>query len=60
MPNVLTKEDIQDILGIGRDKTRNLFKLKGFPVIYLNNKAVVLEDDFLEWLREHRGKTVIL
>lgn len=58
--NVLNMKEVSMFLGIGRDKTYELFKQEDFPSIQLGKTYVILEDDLIEWLKDHRGKRVFL
>jgi len=53
-------KEVSMFLGIGRDKTYELFKQEDFPSIQLGKTYVILEDDLIEWLKDHRGKRVYL
>lgn len=57
---VLNMKEVGVYLGIGRDKTYELFKQEDFPSIQLGKTFVILEDDLIEWLKDHRGKRVYL
>lgn len=57
---LLNMKEVRVYLGIGRDKTYELFKQEDFPSIQLGKSFVIFEDDLLEWLRDHRGKRVYL
>ena len=57
---VLNMKEVGAYLGIGRDKTYELFRLEDFPSIQLGKTFVILEDDLIEWLKDHRGKRVYL
>lgn len=54
----LTVRDLQEILHIGKSKTYDLCKLKGFPVIKIGSKTLIYKKEFYQWLEEHKGLTV--
>ena len=40
---LMNKDDVKKYLGIGRDRVNELFKLKSFPCIRINNSNFALE-----------------
>lgn len=56
----MTMKDVQNYLGLGRDRTYALFRLRDFPAVKFNKSAVVYEDDLITWLKDHRGMTIYL
>lgn len=47
---LLSVTDIQEHLGIGRDRTYSLIKLKSFPKIKIGNTYHIPEKQYLVWL----------
>ncbi|MGN1156712.1 MAG: helix-turn-helix transcriptional regulator [Agathobacter sp.] len=57
---LMSMKEVQEYLGLGRDKTYALFRLRDFPAIKFNKSAVIYRNDLDSWLKEHRGMTVYL
>lgn len=53
---LLTVQEVAVILGLGRTKTYELMRSKGFPSMRLNNKLLVRDDLLDEWVRLYTGK----
>lgn len=47
---VYSPQEIQDILGIGRNSTYKLIKEKKFPVINIGHKIVIPIKTFEQWM----------
>lgn len=57
---LMTKDDVREYLGLGRDRVNELFKVKGFPCIKINKTCYIFEEDLIEWLKAHRNSRIIL
>ena len=57
---LMTMKEVQTYLGLGRDRTYSLFRLRDFPAVRFNKTAVVYKSDLDVWLKNHRGMTVYL
>lgn len=55
-PTAYRVEDIQRILGIGRNSAYNLIGQQGFPAIRVGARIVIPTDLFHAWVREQAGK----
>lgn len=52
-PAFYTVEDIQRLLGIGRNTAYKLVSEKDFPAIYVGNRIVIPADLFQAWIGKH-------
>lgn len=59
-PSFYTVEDMQRLLGIGRNSAYKLVAEKDFPSIYVGNRIVIPVDLFQSWIEKqaHRRKGV--
>lgn len=53
-PNMLTVQEVQYILKIGRNKVYEVFAREDFPAICLGRKFVVEQKAFDNWLQSRR------
>jgi len=53
MNRLLTPKDVQDILGVGRDVSYKLFKLRGFPSLRIGKRYFVQEERLNQYISEH-------
>lgn len=58
--DMLSKKDVANHLGIGRDAVNVLFKTKGFPVIYFGRTPLVSKSKYQEWISKNTGKRISL
>lgn len=58
--NLLTVEDVQNILRISRNTAYKLFKTDGFPSIKIGKAYRVDRDEFKNWIKKYTGKEFIL
>lgn len=49
-------EDVQQILGIGRNSAYSLIKQKGFPAIRVGSRIVIPSDLFHAWVQQQAVK----
>lgn len=54
---VYSVEELQRLLGIGRNNTYELVNSGAFPVIRVNNRILIPKEQFLQWL--YRGNCPI-
>lgn len=47
---VLNVADVQNILGISKNKAYRLFKMKSFPSIQFDGKYMITSKEFERWL----------
>ena len=47
---LLTVADVQQALGLGRDKTYRLFRQKNFPSIQIDGRFFITKKEFEHWL----------
>lgn len=52
--NLLTVQETQSLLKMGRDKTYALMRSKGFPSIKIGGRFFVEEEALAEWLKKQR------
>lgn len=57
---LMSIKDVQEYLGIGRDKVYGLFRLDDFPAIKINKKAIIYKSDLVDWLKANRTKTIYI
>lgn len=55
---MMTVKDVQNFLGIGRNRAYDIFKRKDFPAILIGKKYVVEQNAFYSWLKERREKKI--
>ena len=60
MDNILTIKDIQENLGIGKNKVYKLIKLKGFPKIKIGHRYYIPESAYNQWIKNNTRSKVIL
>lgn len=47
---VYSVEELQKLLGIGRNNTYKLVNSGAFPVVRVNNRILIPKEPFLQWL----------
>lgn len=55
---ILRPKDLQDKLGIGRERAYALMRTGGFPSIRLGCSYVVTEAALETWLKQNEGRTI--
>ena len=60
MTQMLKPADVSKYLGLGRDNTYALMKMKGFPSIQIGNQYLVPQDKLDEWINNNLGKRIYL
>jgi excisionase family DNA binding protein len=58
LPDMLTPEDIQEYLRIGRTKTYELLKAKPFPVLEIGRSLRIPKEAFINWVKESKAVQV--
>lgn len=58
--SILKVKDLQQRLGIGRDRAYALMRSAGFPSTRIGKTYFVTSDNFEKWLNDYRYKTFIL
>lgn len=57
---LLTPREVQEKLGLSRDRTYGLMHLKGFPRIKIGNRYYIEEDELQSFLKRNVCKNLIL
>lgn len=52
LPELMTVKDLQNYLGIGKDKAYKLVKSKSFPALKLGGRYYAIKPDFVTWLEK--------
>ena len=55
-PTFYSVEDIQHILGIGRNSAYQLVRGKDFPSFFVGNRIIIPTDLFQKWIAEQAEK----
>ena len=50
LPELMTVKELQNYLGIGKDKAYALVKSKSFPSAKIGGRYYVIKPDFVSWL----------
>ena len=56
LPELMTIKELQNYLGIGKDKAYALVKSKSFPALKIGGRYYVAKTDFVVWLGRQTGK----
>lgn len=57
MPKLFTVRQIQEIFSCGKRQAYELVNSDGFPVLRIEKRIYVPEDDLEKWIKKHIGKT---
>lgn len=57
---VLQTKDLQEYLGIGKDKAYALMRSEGFPSIRIGKQYIITMLNLKNWLNDNIGKTIIV
>jgi len=57
LPELMTVKELQNYLGIGKDKAYALVRSKSFPSAKIGGRYYVIKPDFVSWLERQIGKT---
>jgi len=52
LPELMTIKDLQNYLGVGKDKAYKLAKSKSFPAVRIGGRYYVVKPNFAVWLRK--------
>jgi excisionase family DNA binding protein len=52
----LSIRELAQVMGIGENTARQLARTKGFPVITIGKRKLVIISKFEEWLEENAGR----
>jgi len=55
-PSFYTVNDVQHMLGIGRNSAYTLVNQSDFPSIYVGNRIVIPADHFQDWVDHQTSK----
>ena len=55
-PSFYSVEDIQHLLGIGRNSAYRLVRGKGFPSFFVGNRIIIPTDLFQNWVTQQAEK----
>lgn len=56
LPELMSVKELQNYLGIGKDKAYALVKSKLFPALKVGGRYYVIKPDFVSWLERQIGK----
>lgn len=51
-------KDLQQLLHIGKNKTYQLVKTKGFPCIKIGKSILIPHDELKEWIKDNIGSEI--
>ena len=57
---MLRPKDVQERLGVGKNRAYALIHQKGFPKITIGKSFYIPEDKFIEWIDKHVKTTIIV
>lgn len=57
---ILKVSDIQNHLGISKNRAYELIKTKGFPKIQIGHRYYIPQDAYEEWIENHLKKKILL
>lgn len=57
LPELMTIKELQNYLGIGKDKAYKLAKSKSFPALKIGGRYYLVKSDFVSWLERQIRKT---
>lgn len=60
MEKMLKVSDVQDHLHISKNTAYKLLKIKSFPKIKIGKNYIIPEGQYLKWVKDNIGKTIIL
>ncbi len=58
--NLISVKDLSTNYNIKKSTAYEMLKIKGFPVIRVNSKYFIIQEDFEKWIRNNIGKTFIV
>jgi len=56
LPDLMTVKELQNYLGIGKDKAYALVKSKSFPAMKIGGRYYIIKTDFVVWLGKQLGR----
>lgn len=56
LPELMSVKELQNYLGIGKDKAYELVKNKSFPSIKIGGRYYITKPNFVEWLGRQKVK----
>ena len=60
MEKMLKVSDVQEHLHISKNTAYKLLKIKSFPKIKIGKNYIIPEEQYLKWVKDNIGKTIIL
>lgn len=57
---ILTVKDIQEHLGVSKNKAYEIVKLKSFPKVTIGHRYYIPEEQYNKWINERLRTKVIL
>lgn len=60
LPEIISVKDIQNHLGISKNRAYDLIKLKGFPRLQLGHRFYIPKDQYLKWIDDNLKTQIIL
>lgn len=58
LPLTLSVQEIAKVLGISKTSAYDLVRSKGFPVLKIGSRLVVLKEKFREWVEQNTGGNI--
>lgn len=58
LPELMSVKELQNYLGIGKDKAYELVKSKSFPSLKIGGRYYIAKPDFVEWIGRQKVKRV--
>ena len=55
---VMTVQEAADMMGLGINKMYELVNTKGFPVVTVGRKKLIIRSKFEEWLENNIGQVI--
>ena len=55
---VITVQEAADMMGLGINKMYELVNTKGFPVVTVGRKKLIIRSKFEEWLENNIGQVI--
>lgn len=56
LPELMSVKELQNYLGIGKDKAYELAKSKSFPSFIIGGRYYIIKPDLVSWLEKQTGK----
>ena len=60
MTEIITVKQIQEHLGISKNRAYELIKVKGFPRLQIGHRFYIPKDKYLKWIEDNLRNKIIL